>query len=38
MMLEMERVGDPFAAHVGHEDSNAIIVICGCNRYHALHA
>jgi hypothetical protein len=29
MMLETERVSDPFAAHVGHEDSNAMIVICG---------
>ncbi len=28
MMLEKERVGDPFAARVGHEDSNATIVIC----------
>ncbi len=28
-MLEMECVNDPFAACVGHEDSNAMIVICG---------
>jgi hypothetical protein len=29
MMLETELVGDPLAACVGHEDSNATIVICG---------
>ncbi len=29
MMLEMECVGDHFAARVGHEDSNATIVVCG---------
>jgi hypothetical protein len=29
MMLETERVGDLFAAHVSHEDSNATIVIHG---------
>jgi hypothetical protein len=28
-MLEMECVGDPFATHVGHEDSNAMIKVCG---------
>ncbi len=28
-MLEPERVGDPFAACVGHENSNASIVIRG---------
>ncbi len=29
MMLEMECVGDPFATHVSHEDSNAMIGIHG---------
>jgi hypothetical protein len=29
MMLEMERVGDPLAACVGHDDSNAMIMIRG---------
>ncbi len=29
MMLKMECVSDPFATHVGHEHSNAMIVICG---------
>ncbi len=29
MMLETECVGDPLAARVGHEDSNATIVNCG---------
>ncbi len=29
MMLETEHVGDPFAARVGHKDSNAMIVVCG---------
>jgi hypothetical protein len=29
MMLESERVGDPLATCVSHEDSNAMIVICG---------
>jgi hypothetical protein len=29
MMLETERVGDPFVACVGHEDLNAAIVIRG---------
>ncbi len=29
MMLESECVCDPFAACVSHEDSNAMIVICG---------
>ena len=29
MMLETERVCDPLAACVSHEDSNATIVICG---------
>jgi hypothetical protein len=28
MMLEMESVGDSFAARVSHDDSNATIVIC----------
>ncbi len=28
-MLEMERVGDPLTACVGHEDPNAMIVIRG---------
>ncbi len=28
-MLETERVGDPLATSVGHEDSNATIVIHG---------
>ncbi len=28
-MLELERVGDPLATCVSHEDSNATIVICG---------
>jgi hypothetical protein len=28
-MLKTECVSDPFAAPVGHEDSNAMIVICG---------
>ena len=26
-MLDVERVGDPFTARVGHEDLNATIVI-----------
>jgi hypothetical protein len=29
MMLEPERVGDPLAACVGHENPNARIVILG---------
>jgi hypothetical protein len=29
MMLEIERVGDPLAACVGHEDLDATIVIHG---------
>jgi hypothetical protein len=37
-MLETEPVGDPFTARVGHEDSNATIVIAACNSYHALDA
>jgi hypothetical protein len=28
MMLERDCVGDPFAAHVGLEHTNATIVIC----------
>jgi hypothetical protein len=29
MMLDLECVGDPLAARVGHKNSNAMIVICG---------
>jgi hypothetical protein len=29
MMLALERAGDPLAACVSHEESNATIVICG---------
>jgi hypothetical protein len=29
MMLEMERVNDPLATCVSHENPNALIVICG---------
>jgi hypothetical protein len=29
MLLELERVSDPLAACVSHEDSNTTIVICG---------
>ncbi len=28
MMLETKCVGHPFAARVGHEDLNAMIVVC----------
>ncbi len=28
MMLELECVGDPLTASVGHENSNALIVFC----------